>query len=117
MTLPGGCCRGSIQHSVQNVRDVILFDLAFSKTTGHLHANTQHGFGDFNVLALHERLGIRREIERNQRTFVIGTTQFYAPVRQFDNFQKRGRHWYSYSAIGRHCNSLPACTSLVFSTR
>ena len=66
---------------MQNVRHIILFDFAFSQAASHLHTHTQHGFGDFDMLTLHERFGIRREIKRYQRTLVIGTTQLDTSVR------------------------------------
>jgi hypothetical protein len=71
---------------MENARAIVLIKIAFRETAGHLHADTQHGFSDFNVLTLQENFGICREIQRNQGPLVLSAAQFNAAVRQLDNF-------------------------------
>ncbi len=65
---------------MKNPRPLILIKLTFNHTTCHLHADAQHCFGNFNVLALQERFGILGEIQRHQRTFVLSPAQFDSAV-------------------------------------
>jgi hypothetical protein len=58
----------------------IRFEFAFNQAAGHLNADAQHRLGDFNMLALQERLGILGEIQSNQRTLVLGPAQLDTAV-------------------------------------
>ncbi|ANI55654.1 hypothetical protein PDR5_39240 [Pseudomonas sp. DR 5-09] len=65
---------------MKNPRPLIFIEFAFNHTPRHLHANAQHRFGNFNVLALQKRLGILGEIQSHQRTLVLGPAQFDSAV-------------------------------------
>jgi hypothetical protein len=71
---------------VKDPRTLISTEIALNQTPRHLHADAQHGFGNFHVLTLQERFGILGEIQSNQRTLVLGPAQLNSAVWQLDNF-------------------------------
>ena len=56
------------------------------------------------MMALQEGLGIRREVQRHQHFFILGTAQNDAPIGQFDDFEEGSGHGADLLA-GRQCNS------------
>lgn len=74
---------------MQNARAFFLLQLAFYQATCHLHTDTQHCLGHFDMLTLQKDLGVLGKIQNDQGPFIFGTAQLDSAIRQFDNFQKR----------------------------
>ncbi len=74
---------------MQNAWAFVSLQITFDQTPCHLYANAEHGLGDFDMLSLQKDLGIFREAQGNERTFIFGAAQLNATIRQLDNFKKR----------------------------
>lgn len=79
--------------SVQDARSFLIpLEIPFGQSASHLHADAQHGLGDFHMVTLQESLGICREVEDYQRFLILRSAQGNAPIGQLNNFEEGSRH-------------------------